>query len=92
MNWLVTAAQMKQIDQVSIKAVGIPSVVLMERAALAVTERALHFLKKQPQVAISVVVGTGNNGADGLAVARMLAEHGYAPRAYYLGNPERATE
>ena len=92
MNWLVTAAQMKQIDQTSIKEVGIPSVVLMERAALAVTDRALQFLEENPQAQILVITATGNNGADGLAVARMLAERNFAPRVYYLGNPERATE
>ena len=40
MDYAVTAQQMKEIDQNTINGVGIPSMVLMERAALAVAEAA----------------------------------------------------
>ena len=46
MEYLVDAKKMKQCDQAAIEELGIPSMVLMERAALAVTE---EILKARPQ-------------------------------------------
>ena len=45
MDYAVTAQQMKAVDQNTIKNIGIPSMVLMERAALAVAEAAEHMAK-----------------------------------------------
>ena len=60
MEYLVDAKKMKQCDQAAIEELGIPSLVLMERAALAVTE---EILKARPQPApVLVVCGSGNNG------------------------------
>ena len=72
MEYLVDAKKMKQCDQAAIEGLGIPSMVLMERAALAVTE---EILKARPQPApVLVVCGSGNNGGDSFAIARLLAE------------------
>ena len=68
MDYAVTAQQMKAIDQNTIKNIGIPSMVLMERAALAVAEAAEHMAKERnlgKKARILAVCGTGNNGADG---------------------------
>ena len=70
MKKLMNGAQMKRIDVYSIQEVGIPSLVLMERAALCVTEAVLEKIKKTDKVLC--VCGSGNNGADGMAVARQL--------------------
>ena len=70
MKKLMNGAQMKMIDTYSIQEVGIPSLVLMERAALCVTEAVLEKIKKTDKVLR--VRGRGNNGADGMAVARQL--------------------
>ncbi|WP_028273163.1 NAD(P)H-hydrate epimerase [Atopococcus tabaci] len=67
---LVTGEQMKVIDQYTIEEVGIPSMVLMERAALAASEYVLE--NTSASARILAVCGTGNNGADGIAVGRML--------------------
>ena len=65
MQILVTGEQMKQLDQATIQTMGIPSLVLMERAALAVFDcLKQHFSLKKTLV----VCGSGNNGADGIAV------------------------
>ena len=74
MKKLMNGAQMKMIDTYSIQEVGIPSLVLMERAALCVTEAVLEKIKKTDKVLC--VCGSGNNGADGMAVARQLTERG----------------
>ena len=72
---VVDAAGMKEADRVTIEEVGVPSLVLMERAALAVAERVKVYATKESR--IGVLCGTGNNGGDGVAVARLLAEESY---------------
>lgn len=64
-----SAAQMRELDRVTIEEVGVPGAVLMERAALGVTELVL---RRWPGRHTLVVCGRGNNGADGLAAARQL--------------------
>ncbi|MCD8338326.1 MAG: NAD(P)H-hydrate dehydratase [Lachnospiraceae bacterium] len=76
MELLLNAKQMKACDERTI-GLGIPSVVLMERAALAVVEEM-----EQASLDLSrvlVICGSGNNGGDGFAVARMLA---YTPEGW----------
>lgn len=72
---VLDAVGMKETDRYTIETVGIPSLVLMERAALAVTERVKKYATKESR--IGVLCGTGNNGGDGVAVARLLKEAGY---------------
>ena len=80
---------MKQLDQSTIKQMGIPSLVLMERAALAVFDcLKQHFPLKKTLV----VCGSGNNGADGVAIARLLHLAGYPVDLYLAGNHTSFTE
>lgn len=72
MRVLVTGREMKEIDRRTIEDYGIPSLVLMERAALEVTAVVQKFLEKTKGKTVWTVCGFGNNGADGVAVARML--------------------
>lgn len=72
---VLDAVGMKAADRQTIEAVGIPSFVLMERAALAVADRVKAYATKDSH--IGVLCGTGNNGGDGVAVARLLKEAGY---------------
>lgn len=93
----VTGAQMKAIDNDTISRIGIPSMVLMERAALAVTEAAEQMAKEARltdrgrAVRVWIACGTGNNGADGIAVGRMLHEKGYEVTVLLAGDLDRAT-
>ena len=64
--------KIREADAYTIKNEPIESIDLMERAALACFEWLRPFLKKKSQV--KVLCGPGKNGADGLAIARMLAE------------------
>ena len=66
---------MKEIDRRTIKEYGIPSLVLMERAALEVVNEAEKILVSKfgtVKCSVWVACGLGNNGADGVAAARML--------------------
>lgn len=72
---VLDAAGMKEADRRTIEEEGIPSLVLMEQAALAVTERVKAYATEESR--IGVLCGTGNNGGDGVAVARLLKDAGY---------------
>ena len=96
MRRLVTGKQMKEIDAHAIQEVGIPSMVLMERAALACAEEMKKELTRRgmspEDVRVLVLAGTGNNGADGVAIGRMLHLWGYQVTIACLGNPAHRTE
>lgn len=66
---VVTAAEMRTLDQTAIKEYGIPGIVLMENAGLRIVEtiRQGNFGER-----IMIVAGSGNNGGDGFVVARHL--------------------
>ena len=67
---LVSAAQMRALDGYTIKTLGVPGDVLMESAGRAVVQAVLALLS--PGDSVLVVCGPGNNGGDGLVVARHL--------------------
>ncbi|MHB0914405.1 MAG: NAD(P)H-hydrate dehydratase [Thermoleophilia bacterium] len=77
---LYTAAQMQKTDAAAIRGLGIPGVVLMERAGMAVAEYLLeHYCGHHCFV---VLAGKGNNGGDGFVVARHLADAGMAVQVF----------
>lgn len=81
MEQLLTAAQMRAADEATIES-GISSRELMERAAKA----ALSVLKKDFDTSLVLFLcGSGNNGGDGLAMARFFAQKGGLARVIYLG-------
>lgn len=86
MRYVLDAASMKNVDSYSINTLGIPSVVLMERAALSVTEAIESNVKGNIHTDIICVCGRGNNGADGLAVARQLYLKGYNVDVYIINS------
>ena len=86
MRYVLDAASMKNVDSYSINTLGIPSVVLMERAALSVTEAIESKVKGNIHTDIICVCGRGNNGADGLAVARQLYLKVYNVDVYIINS------
>ena len=90
MEYLVTAEEMKRYDAATIEKIGIPSLVLMERAALSVYEEILAVKEPDKKQRVLIMAGCGNNGADGLALARMLSS-GFGVEVVILGNQEKAT-
>ncbi len=72
---LFAAAALREADQETSRRFGLPAIVLMERAGL---ESARAILARWPDARHAIVlVGTGNNGGDGMVVARHLAEAGW---------------
>jgi hydroxyethylthiazole kinase-like uncharacterized protein yjeF len=72
---VLTVAEIRELDRRAIEETGIPGLVLMENAALAVVDA---IGERFPAAArVGILCGPGNNGADGLAVARQLDARGY---------------
>ena len=90
MQWIVNSSEMKQLDKNTITHFGMPSLVLMERAALAVVENLPPRLSHGGRHLI--VCGNGNNGADGLAVARLLRQRGCGVTVVRSKDSGRRTE
>lgn len=90
MKYICDSKQMKAIDTYTIEEIGIPSLVLMERASLCVAEQ-MQTLVAAP-ARILVLCGTGNNGGDGMAVARILAQRGYTVDIFLPATGHRITK
>ncbi len=71
---VLKASEMAEFDRITIEELGIPSLVLMENAARGVFEVVLREFPRAKK--ILVVAGKGNNGGDGIAVARLLHLNG----------------
>jgi len=80
---IVTADQMRQIDQECAKA-GLPTNVLMENAGKAVAEEVRRILGTIDKQSILILIGPGNNGGDGLVVAHYLHDWGAKVNLYLL--------
>jgi len=72
----LTRAQVREVDRRAINDYGIPGIVLMENAARGVAEDAARFLEGIDNPTVVIACGGGNNGGDGLAVARHLHNAG----------------
>ena len=82
-RYLVSAGEMKRYDRNTTEYFGVPSIVLMERAALAVAEEIKRRCGNGKRVLVAA--GCGNNGGDGIAVGRLLAQDGYAVEVWLVG-------
>ena len=92
-DWMqlwVNAAQMKAADQYTIQKLGVPSLELMEHAAQACVQVLED--EKVDLSHVCVVCGSGNNGGDGFAIARILQNNRYSVEIFCVGNPEHYTE
>jgi NAD(P)H-hydrate epimerase len=87
---VVNSIQMKTIDSYTIQKIGIPAMVLMERAAMQVCESVRKHVDKNER--ILAVCGTGNNGADGIAAARILFLEGYLIDILIVGDETSLSE
>ena len=87
---ILTGTQIKEADRFTMETEPIASLDLMERASGAVADWfKAHIGPNRP---LLFLIGKGNNGGDGLAVARMLAEAGYACSMFSPFSPDEMTE
>ncbi len=93
----LTAAEMREVDRQTTARFGIPGLQLMESAGQQVCDTILQWLdggrrlEPRPELKISILCGKGNNGGDGLVVARHLKATGIEPRVYFFGDPAKLT-
>lgn len=85
---VVDKEQMIAIDRYAIDELKIPSLCLVERASLAIIKNINLDIRKS----FAIVVGIGNNGADGLAVARNLLAREFSVDIYIIGNIDKASD
>ena len=86
---LVSAHQMRALDSYTIEEAHVSADVLMESAGRAVVDALLSrfvALLREPRAEVLVVCGRGNNGGDGLVVARHLHLLGVRVRAVLVGD------
>lgn len=81
-----TTELMRETDRHMIEDIGIPSAVLMENAARAVADAVLNCGRSG---LCAILIGPGNNGGDGLAVLRILAQEGREAVGILLCDPEK---
>lgn len=90
MKRLMNSEQMKAIDSYSIEQMGIPAMVLMENAANQFVKVMEEGISKKD--IILIVCGSGNNGGDGLAIARILVNHGYQVDVFLAGSRKKLSK
>lgn len=105
MKYLVTAEEMRKYDANTIDRIGIPAMVLMERAALAGLDAVMRHCGDKNYSDENcddkkcggktgkalILAGMGNNGGDGLALARLLRERGFEVEVWCVGDPLKAS-
>ena len=84
---VLTAGQMREVDRLTTERFGIPSLQLMENAGAGVADYLEHNFSDLDTRNIVVLCGKGNNGGDGMVVARRLREAGAAPRVFLFADP-----
>jgi NAD(P)H-hydrate epimerase len=95
---ILSANQIREADLFTIENEPVSSIDLMERAASACAEWIVDDYKSQlsgnlgsNEVETAIVCGTGNNGGDGLAIARMLFDRGFSVSLYVAGDVSKAS-
>ncbi len=91
MKYILTSSQMQRCDANTMEeGYGVPSAVLMERAALSVVYEITTAFP-DPLTTVLLACGVGNNGGDGLAMARLLYLKGYHVTVLFFGKEEKCS-
>ncbi len=85
---ILTARQLSEADKITIKKQKISAEELMERAATLVFHEIHNRLQGAP-IPIKIFCGIGNNGGDGLVIARHLIQHGYHVTVYVVNYSDK---
>ncbi len=87
---ILSSQQIRELDKFTIENEPVAAIDLMERACHSFTEWFVQQIR--PDKKIGIVCGTGNNGGDGLGIARMLKERGYLVRTWIVRGEMSETE
>jgi len=84
---VLTAAEMQRLDRLTSERYGVPSLALMEHAGRSVADFLVERFSPLKEHNITVICGRGNNGGDGLVIARLLRAQNLSPRVILLAEP-----
>jgi NAD(P)H-hydrate epimerase len=87
---VVTSGQMRNIEKLAIEELEIPPIILMENAAIKLAEHCFRFINNitanNKKAKVLVICGSGNNGGDGMALARHLYIKNIETKIIYMGD------
>ncbi|HEY6346026.1 MAG TPA: NAD(P)H-hydrate dehydratase [Bryobacteraceae bacterium] len=86
---VLTAEQSREMDRITIEEQGVPSLALMENAAHRVEEALAQNFDPLREQIVAVLCGTGNNGGDGLTLARLLSDKVARLYVVLAGDPDK---
>lgn len=87
--WVLSREAVREVDRLAVERYGIPSIVLMENAAIGLCTRAVRMMHALGTDRAVVLAGPGNNGGDGFALARHLANAGMVPTVLLACDPAK---
>lgn len=88
---ILSREELRVLDAAAVAEMGVPSILLMENAAIGAASGVRRMLGVLGEGPAAVCCGTGNNGGDGLALARQLHIAGRPVRVLLAGDPGRLT-
>lgn len=88
---LATTQQMRELDRRTIEELQVPGMVLMEIAGRGTVEYLEKAVEKVTGKHVVIFVGPGNNGGDGLVIARTVFNRGAVPHIFFLVDPDELT-
>lgn len=86
---ILYADWMQELDSRTINGIGVPSIVLMENASQGAARFFARCFPLPQYRHVIIFAGKGNNGGDGLAAGRILAQYGYKVRFFLLASPAK---
>jgi len=86
---VVTSQEMKRLDELTIKTIGMPSIVLMENAGIKVVEVIEKEYSPLPEKSVYILCGPGSNGGDGMVIARHLFNRRVRVKVFLLAKKNR---
>jgi len=89
--FILSSKQIAKTDKATINSKGITAIDLMEQAATKCFQW-LHTRLQGQNIKIHVFCGIGNNGGDGLVIARHLHQHGYNVNCYIVNFSSKCSE
>jgi len=87
---ILSASQVRELDRFTIDHEPVSPIDLMERACQSFVDWFVPHFRTEKK--IGVVCGPGNNGGDGLGIARMLKELGYSVKVWIVRDTVKETE
>ncbi|MBU0481382.1 MAG: NAD(P)H-hydrate dehydratase [Proteobacteria bacterium] len=88
---LAFAKEIQKLDRAAIKTYAIPGIVLMENAGVGTVQAIMESFGELAGRTIMILAGPGNNGGDGLVIARHVLQHGGTPIVFLLCDPKKVT-